>query len=82
MDLEDTQWDQAALTIKHRGLGIRRTVQLAPSAYLASAAAAVQLISAILPTRLEGGIDRHKDHALSVWTEQNGTIPPPGLVAA
>ena len=79
VSLDDTQWDQAALPIKWGGLGIRRTVQLAPSAYLASAAASVQLVSAILPIRMGGISDPHRDHALSVWTSLGGSNHPTGL---
>src|SRR5277367_4083289 len=36
VDLSDQQWNQAALPVKWGGLGIRKTTQVAPSAYLAS----------------------------------------------
>ena len=61
---------------------IRRTAQLAPSAYLASTAASVQLISAILPARLGCAPDPDEDHALSVWTSLGWVTRPSGLAAA
>ena len=48
--LNDHQWLQAALPIRDGGLGIRRVASLASSAYLASAAATLELQSAILAT--------------------------------
>ena len=50
--VDDPAWTQATLPVKNGGLGIRRAVQLAPSAYLASAAACSELVSHILPPRL------------------------------
>ena len=42
---EDPAWTQATLPVRYGGLGFRSAVQLAPSAYLASAAASSGLIS-------------------------------------
>src|SRR6218665_464362 len=46
--LSDLQWLQATLPLKDGGLGVRRVVSLASSAYLASAASTLGLQSAIL----------------------------------
>ena len=46
--LNDIQWLQAALPIRDGGLGLRRVVSLASSAYLASAASTLELQAAIL----------------------------------
>lgn len=46
--LNDLQWLQASLPIRDGGLGVRRVVSLASSAYLASAASTLDLQSAIL----------------------------------
>ena len=46
--LNDTQWLQATLPIRDGGLGFRRVVSLASSAYMASAASTLELQGAIL----------------------------------
>ena|SRR5688572_1469484 len=46
--LNDTQWLQATLPTRDGGLGIRRVVSLASSAYLASAASTLELQTAVL----------------------------------
>ena len=45
----DVAWLQASLPVKVGGIGIRRSTQLAPSAFLASAAGCADLIHQILP---------------------------------
>ena len=45
-------WVQATLPVKSGGLGIQSVVQLAPSAFLASAAACSSLVQLILPPHL------------------------------
>ena len=47
--LSDLQWDQASLPVKWGDLGIRKTTYVASSAFLASVAGVVDLVSAILP---------------------------------
>ena len=49
--LNNHQWLQASLPINDGGLGIRRVVTLASSAYLASVAATLGLQTSILATR-------------------------------
>ena len=48
----DPSWTQSTLPVRHGGLGIRSAVQLAPSAFLASAAASSGLAHLILPANL------------------------------
>ena len=47
--LDDVSWLQASLPVRVGGIGIRRATQLAPSAYLASAAGCSDLVHQILP---------------------------------
>ena len=49
---DDSAWLQASLPVNLGGLGIRSVGQLAPSAFLASAAASSNLANLILPSRL------------------------------
>ena len=44
---DEKAWLQASLPVKLGGLGIRRAVQVAPSAYLSSTAATSNLVTAI-----------------------------------
>jgi hypothetical protein len=45
------------LPVRWSGLGIRRVVSLAPSAYMASTASTAELMSSPLPTRLREVVD-------------------------
>ena len=63
---EDTSWIQATLPIKFGGLGFRRAVQLAPSAYLASAARSADLIRHILPSRFQKATAPLRDEAIAI----------------
>jgi hypothetical protein len=56
-DLDDHRWSQALLPLRWSGLGLRRVVSLAPSAYMASAANTAELMSSLLPTRLREVVD-------------------------
>ena len=49
----DPSWIQSTLPVCHGGLGIRSAVQLAPSAFLASAAASSGLAHLILPANMQ-----------------------------
>ena len=73
---------QATLPVGNGGLGIRRAVQLAPSAFLASAAATHDLVQCILPTRLQSHPTPHRDEALSLWSAGHDDAPPAGAAAA
>ena len=72
--LSDIQWTQATLPIREGGLGIRRLQMLASSAYLASAASARNLGSAILQS--EDWQDAFKDEILSA---RRTTLPSGAL---
>ena len=48
--LTDMAWNQATIPVAKGGLGIRNVVALAPSAYLASAAAIQVLQTRLLPS--------------------------------
>ena len=69
---------QASLPVKFGGLGIRSAVQLAPSAFLASAAASSDLVLQILPPWLQGYPICFVDEALTCWSEGCQEAPPVG----
>ena len=73
----DPAWSQASLPVRSGGLGIRSAVQLAPSAFLASAAAAEELMSQILPNVSQFSVSE-VNTALFHWSKLFiGTGPPP-----
>ena len=72
----DDAWTQATLPVKAGGLGIRSAVQLAPSAFLSSAAASSDLVHHILPSRLASQEMLHFDEALLSWSIDHGYPPP------
>ena len=73
---QDSSWTQASLPVKHGGLGIRSAVQLAPSAFLASAAASSNLVCQILPDCLAGTLDTAREEALAAWRQGSDVTPP------
>ena len=77
----DAAWIQASLPVKHGGLGIRSAAQLAPSAFLASAAGSSGLVSQILPARLQEVPYAARAEALSSWMQGHDSPPPPDPVA-
>lgn len=78
---DDPAWTQATLPVRLGGLGIRSAVQLAPSAFLASAAAALDLINHILPARLQSLPIPYVDAALAAWSSDHDSPPPSGVAA-
>ena len=62
--------------LRFGGLGFRRAVQLAPSTFLASAAASSYLISNILPAYLQSLPTPQLDVALSQWSQGHDNPPP------
>ena len=78
---DESAWLQATLPVRAQGIGIRRAVQLAPSAYLASAAGCSELVQPILPPRLHSVIDPHADTAINLW-QHGHDHPPPSLPAS
>ena len=80
VDVDDLGWIQAGLPVDVGGLGIRSVALLAPSAFLASAAASLDLQSSLLP----GGFsspDPAVDFALGTWASRHNTPAPVGLSA-
>ena len=69
-------WTQASLPVRAGGLGVRSTTQLAPSAYLSSAAGCAQLVQQILPQRLLNSPFPAATEALVVW-QQGHKEPAP-----
>ena len=72
----NSAWAQASLPVRSGGLGIRSAVQLAPSAFLASAAGSSDLIHQILPPWLHDMPYSASNDALNIWS-QDHTEPPP-----
>ena len=75
VQIDDLGWIQASLPVAAGGLGIRSVALLAPSAFLASAAATTELQSLLLPP---GGAfpDQGLDYALSVWSSRHSVSAP------
>ena len=69
-------WLQASLPVRAGGIRIRRMVQLAPSAYLASATGCSELVHQILPPHLLDNPDPHFEAALELWREGHPHPPP------
>ena len=69
VDFDDEAWQQATLPVRHGGLGIRKTVDIAPSAFLASHFATESLVARILQ---HTPLDRRPDpqDALRCWQER------------
>ena len=65
----DSSWIQSILPVNCGGLGIRSAVQLAPSAFLASAAASSELAHMILPTNMQPTQLSYVDEALVIWSQ-------------
>ena len=66
--LDDVSWLQASLPVRAGGLGIRRTAQLATSAYLPSATGCSELVHQICAHPLETS-DPHFEAPLDQWRE-------------
>ena len=78
---DDSAWLQASLLVNLGGLVIRSVGQLAPSAFLASAAASSSLANLILPSQLHIIPYSIVDEALLHW-EQSHVQPTPPLDAS
>ena len=80
VELNDKQWEQAHLPVHMGGLGVKSAGVLAPSAFLASAAATLPLQDAILSRSVHGEDDPAMRSAILVWTEISlSTIPATAL---
>ena len=82
MSLDDSHWCQASFPLKDGGLGIRSTLQIAPSAFLASASGTSSLVSVLLHSVPLLGQDPSWDHALCAWNHLGGISPPPDSSSA
>ena len=72
----NSTWAQATLPIASGGIGIRSSIQLAPSAFLASAAGSSTLVYQTLPDRLAKVPYQAKEDALNEWTRVTDCDPP------
>ena len=71
-------WSQATLPVAYGGIGVRSAVQLAPSAFLASAAGSTNLIHQILPARMSHSYSYPAvEDAKRVWKSSHDQSPPP-----
>ena len=73
---DNSAWLQASLPVRSGGIGIRRSMQLAPSVFLASAACCSELIPLILPPPLPTSSDPLVEEALSLWQATHDNPPP------
>ena len=74
----DMAWTQASLPVGSGGLGIRSATQLAPSAFLASAAGYASITQDLLPPRLRETTYNARKDTLQVWSEgleASATLP-------
>ena len=62
--------------MKSSGLGIRSAVTLAPSAFLASACGAYDIIDQILPDSLHHAIYPSFEAGLEIWNQGHSSLPP------
>ena len=79
--VDDPAWLQASLPVRFGELGFRSAVQLAPSTFLVSAAASSNLVSPILPARLQSLPVPYLDVAHSCWSHGHDISPPSGSTA-
>ena len=76
MFVSDVAWKQATLPVWAGGLGFRSAVQLAPSAFLASATAATPIFQSIL--HCSSSVVPEVDCALTHWSVSDSLTPPVG----
>ena len=72
----DSAWSQATLPVGFGGIGVRSAVQLAPSAFLASAAGCSDLIHRILPGAQVDFLYPAVESAKEVWYRGHDQSPP------
>ena len=80
LDANDSAWAQAVLPVGSGGLGIQSASQLAPSAFLASAAGSSELTRQILPPGLQEARCPSHGVALALWS--SGHDAPPSAPAS
>ena len=79
-ELSDLAWIQAGLPIRDGGLGVRSVALLAPSAFLASAAATLDLQDAVL-SEVEQEFDSSVPRVTARWSEMFESEPLSGSAA-
>ena len=79
-ELSDLAWIQAGLPIRDGGLGVRSVALLAPSAFLASAAATLDLQDAVL-SEMEQESDKYVPHVAARWSQMFEAEPLSGCAA-
>jgi len=72
INMTESRWDQASLPVRWGGIGIRGAALLAPSAFLASAAGASELIPQILPGHTPFKLDDYSRKAVEAWKTRAG----------
>ena len=79
----DPSWTQSTLPVRHGGLGIRSAVQLAPSAFLASASSGLAhlILPANLPANMQPPQLSYVDEALAAWSQGCQEQPPTDAAA-
>ena len=77
LTLSSPAWLQASLPVKFGGLGVRSAVDVAPSAFLASAHSTASLVHSILPTSLSPLFSPVVSCALSAWSSRVPDFQPP-----
>ena len=77
-DLPQRAWSQANLPVRGGGVGVRSAHQLAPSAFLASAAGAAELLTLLLPPIILAIPDPEVSRAIASWRLQGGLVAPTG----
>ena len=80
-ELDDFRWIQAGLPVGSGGLGVRSVALLAPSAFLASAAATLELQSELLPVGFDS-VDRYVSQTLETWHARQDAAEPLGVARA
>ncbi len=77
----DPAWIQASLPLRYGGLGFQSAVQLALSAFLASAAGSFYLAHRILPPCLQSTPLPNVTDAIALWSQGHDQLPPVGTAA-
>ena len=81
IEMSPSVWNQASLPLRWGGIGVRSAHRLAPSAFLASAAGAAELLSLLLPARVLATPDPAVGRAEEMWKGMGGVVTPTGPAA-
>ena len=73
---DESTWRQASFPVRDGRIGIRRAVQLAPSAFLASAAGSSDLVYQIFPPHLKDASNPVVESTLTTWLHSHDEPPP------